>query len=309
MKFLLCKLFFGNFLKSDDGRVFLKSENINVFPCSRRGQKSQSSPVEVYDPEARLNTERTNRLRTAIKGLKDSFIIDDNFENNKLKFILGGYYIEIKEFDLDAIKEELSTSNTIYAHLSLHTGITVGSGYTTEILYRQLPDDILDTAYLDVKYDNTDFFFGVSFIENTTSIKDTITVNNGESTTEVELPSYNLAIFRNTGSNWELAIEPTTELGNTNVTGNISATSITADSLIVDNIESINVGTPNAPATTPGNIVAQQSITAEVSIKAPNLYQTVNSSDKPVPVIDIVEQTDGAWQLQISRATKVEIQN
>ena len=49
-----------NRLHLDNGKVFIQSSNINVFPCSRRGQFSEDNFVKHYDPEARLNTERTN---------------------------------------------------------------------------------------------------------------------------------------------------------------------------------------------------------------------------------------------------------
>ena len=74
----------------------------------------------------------------------------------------------------------------------------------------------------------------------------------------------------------------------------------------------INVGSPVIPTKTIGDIVAKNSIFAENhiaaknTIKAPAIYQTVNSSDKPVPVIDIVEQNNDIWQLQISRVSKIE---
>ena len=73
----------------------------------------------------------------------------------------------------------------------------------------------------------------------------------------------------------------------------------------------INVGSPAIPTQTAGDIVAKNSIYAENNIvakstlKAPAIYQTVNSSDKPVPFVDIVEQADGQWQLQISRASTI----
>ena len=61
------------FLPNND-RVFLQSKNINIFPCARRGQYGIVGSAKYYDPEARLNTERTNRIGTAINGFKDKFI-------------------------------------------------------------------------------------------------------------------------------------------------------------------------------------------------------------------------------------------
>ena len=91
----------------NDNRVFFPSENVNIFPCSRRGQASLvAGNVFYYDPEARLNTERTNRLHTAINGFKDSFILSNPAEfeaGSTLVFVIAGYYIEIKNFRPDEI--------------------------------------------------------------------------------------------------------------------------------------------------------------------------------------------------------------
>ena len=123
-------------------RAFVQSQNINVFPCSRRGQfgietvDAEGKPIKSKvngDPEARLNTERTNRLRTSINGFTDSFIgsftknKDENgneLETGTLIFALAGYRMEVKEFNPANIATALGIDDgIIYAHLSLHDGI------------------------------------------------------------------------------------------------------------------------------------------------------------------------------------------
>ena len=181
-------------LLTENNRVFFPSENINIFPCSRRGQYEEKLNEELkltpayYDPEARLNTERTNRLHTAINGFKDDFIV--SHENKKLIFVLKGYYIEVKDFNPSDIATALSTADTkpkqIYAHLSLHAGISLNvKDYTTEILYRQSTKNT-KIKYLDVSYSvvddrqsiNKDFFVGVSFTADQ-SADDTVTEGGG----------------------------------------------------------------------------------------------------------------------------------
>lgn len=196
---------------TDDIRVFLPSENINIFPCSRRGQASTEGSKLNYDPEARLNTERTNRLRTAINGFTDSFI--DSFTVNKdedgneletsnLVFVLKGYRVEIKNFRLSDIADGLGIPDgAIYAHLSLHDNVSLGvADYYTEILYRQAGKPI-EHNYIDVEYSDgtgkkSDFFMGVSFTKKSAS-DDYIGGN--------KLYSEDLPLFvKNSDGAWEL---------------------------------------------------------------------------------------------------------
>lgn len=159
-------------LHSYNNRVFLSSQSINIFPCSRRGQANIDNKAEFYDPEARLNTERTNRIGTAINGFTDSFI--ESYENNTLVFVLAGYRVEIKDFEPSEIAAALNVNtNKIYAHLSIHDQILVNSvsidksitDYYTELLYRQATsNEIIDTQSLDVKVSVGSVFTGISFV-------------------------------------------------------------------------------------------------------------------------------------------------
>ena len=204
----------------NNNRVFFPSKNVNVFPCSRRGSintyigaiAEKGSSKICYDPEARLNTERTNRISTAINGFTDSFIIsnDDFTAGNTLEFVLKGYRIEVKNFEPLHIAEVLGiTDGTIYAHLSLHGNISLNvPDYYTEILYRQsdVTRYVLDKNYLDVSYAyegtdvnnisikkySDDFFVGISFTSN-------------EDANDAGVTPYFLPLFSKTvNSDWEL---------------------------------------------------------------------------------------------------------
>lgn len=186
----------------ENNRVFLPSTSINIFPCSRRGQYSDKGSAEYYDPEARLNTERTNRIGTAINGFTDSFIVNREFnDNDTLVFVLAGYRIEAKNFIPSDIATALDiTSGKIYAHLSLHEGVSLNvEGYHTEILYRQ-STEVTQKNYLDVTYTNSghtgDFFVGISFTKE--PVVDTLGFSN------TVLPAHELELFEKAGSSWEL---------------------------------------------------------------------------------------------------------
>ncbi len=182
----------ANFLIKNS-RVFLPSKNVNIFPCSRRGAYNiEKNNLKYYDPEARLNTERTNRLATATNGFKDKYIVSftENIDNDglstgsySLTFVLAGYHIEIKDFNPTDISEALgSTNGKIYAYLGVHKNISLNvDDYSTEILYRQ-DTTATQKNYLDVAYEKTnkkiiDFFVGVSFA-NTPSNTDTLAGGN-----------------------------------------------------------------------------------------------------------------------------------
>lgn len=187
----------NGFLLEED-RLFIPSTDINVFPCSRRGQSSIEGSASHYDPEARLNTERTNRFHTAVNGFKDSFII--NTDNNILTFVLAGYHVEVKNFSASAIASALSATNTdiIYAHLRLRTDVSIDiEGYFTEILARQSTSPN-NKNYLDVYYKDeannlsNDFFVGVSFTK--------IPI---ESTPSATLVPKNLPLFSYINNEWQ----------------------------------------------------------------------------------------------------------
>ena len=91
---------------------YFKSKDIKVFPSSFRGTyKSGAStlaPEITFDPEARLNTEANFILPKATLG-KDSYIVQYNESQNKIAFVLGGYYFEI--LDIGDYLDEIANKN------------------------------------------------------------------------------------------------------------------------------------------------------------------------------------------------------
>ena len=180
----------------ESNKVFIPSADINIFPCARRGQNSED-PTQQYDPEARLNTERTNRLHTAINGFKDSFIISENFTTSAtFIFVIAGHRVEIKNFNPALIADVLGNDTKhLYAYIRLQPNISLDiAGYATKILYRQSASPN-DSSYLDVTYTNgdnkKDFFTGISFVKD-------------EPQTGIDENNYYLLLCEKIDDTWEL---------------------------------------------------------------------------------------------------------
>lgn len=90
------------FTKEDSGLVFVKSTNINIFPCGRRkGQIAAGANTSYvpFDPEARLNTEANNRKHSGLNGFTQSFVdswkAPEGDGSGKLTLVIAGYFFEI----------------------------------------------------------------------------------------------------------------------------------------------------------------------------------------------------------------------
>ena len=85
--------------KSYEGRYYIESKNIRVFPCAYRGYYNtagEETTTKVFDPEARATTE-ANFANTyhKISARKESYVVSWDSENSVLKVVIGGYYFEI----------------------------------------------------------------------------------------------------------------------------------------------------------------------------------------------------------------------
>lgn len=273
-----------NGLLINNSRVFLRSEDINVFPCSRRGQNLAADSVKYYDPEARLNTERTNRLHTAVNGFKDSFISNYNSITNNMVFVLAGYRIETKNFNPSVIAEALGPDTTaLYAHLRLHTNVSLDAGdYFTEMLYRQ-SDSNDDKNYLDVSYvdgsRSGDFFVGVSFTNELVDDNDpTVTV-------------HNLPLFSYADGEWQLvqtSLLPKIEHGETadslKVKGDFTVTHGEQTSFKVTKDKTILGPTQMSELTVAGNAQIDGATTINDDLTAKNL--TITDGKVTTPTLD-----------------------
>ena len=308
----------------DNNRVFLSSGNINIFPCSRRGQYADIDEPIFYDPEARLNTERTNRIGAASNGFTDSFI--ESYTRNKdaegnelststLVFMLAGYRVEIKNLSTSIIDDLGVASDKIYAHLSLHKGVSLNvESYFTEILYRQ-STELDQKNYLDVSYtDNavedgtgkksvTDYFFvGVSFTN--TPVVDADTIN------KAILEPHNLPLFEKVNGDWQIvqtSLLPKIAHGETEnsikVAGNVE---ITDGNLIVKNGITTRIGNLNVSEgginATKGKITALNSQITN-NIDTSTLKATTNIV---TPLLKTNEITSDNSEIVVSKVLKVD---
>ena len=296
-----------------NNRAFLPSTNINIFPCSRRGQAGieEAGSASYYDPEARLNTEHTNRLHTAVNGFTDSFIINNQFtDGGTLAFVLNGYRVEVNEFSPSSIAAALGVTDNdiLYAHLSLHNDISLNvTGYYTKILYRQ-STAANDKNYLDVSYSYTeesttrkgDFFVGVSFTAD-------------KAAQDAGVTPYVLPLFSKVNGTWQLVqtsllpkvehdetensikisgdftVEHTKDNGTQQVSFKVTEDETvlgptimsklavaTSDSVKLDDIS-------NGSITAEADILAKNAITAENRLSVPEVF-LANNPDKKVTI-------------------------
>ena len=271
-----------------EGRVFLPSENINVFPCSRRGQVNTDDSVTYFDPEARLNTERTNRISSSVNGFTDSFIVTDSFNTEgTLVFVLAGYYVEIKNFSPAEIADVLgSNPRKIYAHLGLHKEVSLqvkrsdDEYYTTEILYRQATGQE-EANYLDVSHTSDgisdEFFVGISFAASE------LVYNNSP----ILISEKNLLLFNKSesGDNWTLeqtSLLPHIEHGETLESIKVNGVlTVNASATIANNL---TVGTDNNTNT--GTITAKKLVTAPTLQATTSLNVAGNTTISGATTVD-----------------------
>lgn len=90
---------------SDNGKLltFIKSTNVQVYPCGRRRSTiiDQDTTTDdqyyiPFDPEARLNTEANNRKHSGLNGYTQTYLKDWDEANKLLMFSLGGYLFNIE---------------------------------------------------------------------------------------------------------------------------------------------------------------------------------------------------------------------
>ena len=147
------------FKKSDDRElVFIKSKNINVFPCGRRRSQVDTKNYSYipFDPEARLNTEANNRKHSGLNGFSQSYIYDWTYNSNSglLSIVLGGYLFNIildKNYRIDkdlgiALETYFGNASSIFANIKLESviffsGTNEVPQATTEVLRDQLLND------------------------------------------------------------------------------------------------------------------------------------------------------------------------
>ncbi len=78
--------------------TFVRSVNIQAFPCGRRTSAAESAQQNYYfpfDPEARLNTEANNRKHSSLNGYTQTYLKDWDSDRKLLTLSLAGYLFTI----------------------------------------------------------------------------------------------------------------------------------------------------------------------------------------------------------------------
>jgi hypothetical protein len=128
--------------------TFLKSLNVQVFPCGHRRSTVLSDEVSriPFDPEARLNTELNNLKRSSLNGFTQTYLDLWDETYKKLTVSLAGYlfsidlddsYIAPDEFGTSLAKKFEADISNIYLNIIIEdTPLFVGEpkAYTTSVL-------------------------------------------------------------------------------------------------------------------------------------------------------------------------------
>lgn len=178
--------------------AFIKSNNIQAFPCGRRRSTSYSADDSriPFDPEARLNTEANNRKHSGMNGFTQTYI--ERWDDRAV-LSLAGYLFTITLFDVIGNNNEIvktykdlntfcnqivgliGNTDSIYANILINnntqlfagTYANAGLAYYTDILDSWTSEDLKDKSALDlyisdssmksdVELDNY-YFSGLSF--------------------------------------------------------------------------------------------------------------------------------------------------
>lgn len=244
----------------DTSLVFIQSNKINVFPCSRRRSTPISSGDSEYyipfDPEARLNTEANNRKHSGLNGFKQSYIYDWNEDTGKLSMVLAGYLFDIQ------LGDTYSTPATFGNHLET----TVFNGINPTVIYAKIK--MAPTAFFSggdgVPEATTKVLTGQFKTETVPNCLDLLWGSNGEqpidnyyftglaltcgkSTTESENIIY-LPVVKKDNGNWkvcESSMLPKVDHGST--ANSVKVGLLEADSIQIsgNSAASLTIGTNN----------------------------------------------------------------
>lgn len=221
--------------------TFIKSLNIQAYPCGRRrgfidADGTSTDSYLPFDPEARLNTEANNRKHSGLNGHTQTYLKKWDIQNKLLTMSLAGYLFNIKLDDkyLDIngvnsfgqdIADKVEATDRIYANILIED-VHLFSGfheYYTGVLRNQVstqnatPETSLDllnesasnsTSAADKKNVNNFYFSGLSFSaqpiteEIATRREKPITVS--RSSQEVNQTQVSLCILEKKEGKWEI---------------------------------------------------------------------------------------------------------
>lgn len=176
-----------------EGKQYIKSQNIRVFPCAYRGYyNSSATPVTtlVFDPEARATTEAnfTNTFHK-LSDTKESYVVawvpgSSADGPGTLKCVIGGYYFEIYNHQMSDFFNP-DSGDPYYLCVKTES-IPLGTSEPDETNARTtkiLSSFAESTNYLDIKQGNDYVFTGllVSTVDTgTASLAPFVAVSKGD---------------------------------------------------------------------------------------------------------------------------------
>ena len=222
------------FIKNNENSLtFIKSKNINAFPCGRRRSNligPDGKPDEQYyipfDPEARLNTEANIRRHTGLNGFSNSYILGWDEATRAFTFVIAGYlfsvtldtgYLTVNDFcTVAAGSAYTNADNAIFANIKLREvpffsgSATIPKAFT-EILRDQVyavneaPAAYLDFSVPGATNTNADnyYFAGLSL---SNEAKDNLTTYAVEGSDDLFITekTISLRLFAKKDGIWEL---------------------------------------------------------------------------------------------------------
>lgn len=88
-------MFIKKLTSGDLSIAFLKSKNVQAYPCGRRRAEVTNDTFIPFDPEARLNTEANARKHSSLNGFTQTYLKEWDETNKLLTISLAGYLFTI----------------------------------------------------------------------------------------------------------------------------------------------------------------------------------------------------------------------
>lgn len=312
--------------------AFVKSTDIQVYPCGRRRSigisKDQNTYYIPFDPEARINTEANNTRYTSLNGYEQTYIY--SWTDEELVLIIAGYFFRIPKISPAQIAETIgigveSTDVKLYANIVLEESPIFQNAalqYNTYILRNQPCTNLKDVALNELdriineekgSEDLTNYYFsGLSFtsVPLTDPNANTLTVRSEAVLQEQDTLKehiISLCIAVRESSDWkvcEKAKLPKIEHGDTQdsakvtnfIAETISAKTIDAETI---NTETVNTKTINTETIN----------TSEVSINGKKLSEQITSAKVSAEEVSAEEVVSNTGQFSNNVKAKQFVQN
>jgi hypothetical protein len=124
--------------------TFVRSVNIQAFPCGRRTSATESAKQTYYfpfDPEARLNTEANNIKHSSLNGYTQTYLKDWDSNRKLLTLSLAGYLFTIA---LNGTYTKIEDGTTVTNTFDCSNITEFGSAVTMQL--KEKADSILSSA-------------------------------------------------------------------------------------------------------------------------------------------------------------------